>query len=63
MEANNVILIFTNQSKYSPNDFDSLLSYLVVNTRRKLTAFSCSKKLVGINKVPVNTASAEILGF
>jgi hypothetical protein len=24
---------------------------------------SCDKKLVGINKIPVNTASAEIQGF
>jgi hypothetical protein len=41
------------------------VSYLDVNTRRKLSALSCDKikKLVGINKMPVNTASAEIQGF
>jgi hypothetical protein len=42
----------------------SLLSYLDVNARRKLSALSCDKKkLVRINKMPVNTASAEIQGF
>jgi hypothetical protein len=41
----------------------SLLSYLDVKTRRKLSALSCDKTLVGINKIPVNTASAEIQGF
>jgi hypothetical protein len=37
--------------------------YLDVKTRRKLSALSCKKKLVGINKIPVNSASVEIQGF
>jgi hypothetical protein len=41
----------------------SLLSYLDVSTRRRLTALSCDKTLAGINKIPVNMASAEIQGF
>jgi hypothetical protein len=28
-----------------------------------VSALSCEKKFVGINKIPVNTASAEIKGF
>jgi hypothetical protein len=36
------------------------VSYLDVNTRRKLSALSCDEKLVGIQKIPVNMASAEI---
>jgi hypothetical protein len=39
------------------------LSYLDVKTRRKISALSYEKKLVGINKIPVNTASVEIQGF
>jgi hypothetical protein len=39
------------------------LSYLDVNTRRKLSALPCDKKLVGVKKIPVNTASAKIQGF
>jgi hypothetical protein len=40
-----------------------LTRYLDVTTRRKLLALSCNKKFVGINKIPVNTVSAEIQGF
>jgi hypothetical protein len=39
-----------------------ILGYCDVNTRRKLSALSCDEKLLGINKIPVNTASAEIRG-
>jgi hypothetical protein len=39
------------------------MSHLDVNTRTKLSAFSSDKKLVRIDKIPVNTASAEIQGF
>jgi hypothetical protein len=35
----------------------------MISARRKVSALSCDKKLVGINKIPVNTASAEIKGF
>jgi hypothetical protein len=40
-----------------------LTEYLDVSTRKKLSALSCDKKLAGINKIPVNMASAEIQGF
>ncbi len=40
-----------------------LLTYPDVNTIWKLSALSCDKKLVGISKKPVNTASAQIQGF
>ncbi len=41
----------------------SLLSYPDVNAIWKLSALSCDKKFVGISKIPVNTASAQIQEF
>jgi hypothetical protein len=38
-------------------------SYPDINTCWKLSALSCDKKFIGINKISVNTTSAEIHGF
>ncbi len=42
---------------HSKDFLPSLMSHLDVNTRTKLSAFSSDKKLVRIDKIPVNTAS------
>jgi hypothetical protein len=48
---------------HSKDFYPAYSATLMISTRRKVSALSCDKKLVGINKIPVNTASAEIKRF